>query len=176
MKAQQYRFSTRWLGFTVLFLVVSSASTFLVSHGQNPPDARKQPWMNTSLSPDERAELVLKELTLDEKIALVHGNGMRGWGKTPSPIAYLGNRGAGFVVSVPRLGIPMIQMSDAAYGVRASAENGRYSTALPSNIASASSWDVNAACEYGALIGRELRAQGYNMTLGGGVNITREPR
>jgi hypothetical protein len=29
---------------------------------------------------------------------------------------------------------------------------------------------------YGALIGRELRAQGYNMTLGGGTNITREPR
>ena len=33
-----------------------------------------------------------------------------------------------------------------------------------------------AACDYGALIGRELRAQGYNMTLGGGVNLTREPR
>jgi beta-glucosidase len=67
-------------------------------------------------------------------------------------------------------------MSDAAYGVRSSADNGRYSTALPSNLASASSWDPQAACEYGALIGRELRAQGYNMTLGGGVNLTREPR
>ena len=76
----------------------------------------------------------------------------------------------------PRLGIPIIQMSDAAYGVRLSAENGRYSTALPSNLASAASWDPQAACEYGALIGRELRAQGYNMTLGGGVNLTREPR
>src|SRR5581483_1016893 len=53
---------------------------------------------------------------------------------------------------------------------------GRYSTALPSNLASASSWDPQAACEYGALIGRELRAQGYNMTLGGGTNLTREPR
>ena len=67
-------------------------------------------------------------------------------------------------------------MSDAAYGVRSSAENGRYSTALPSALASASSWDPEAACAYGALIGRELRAQGYNMTLGGGTNITREPR
>jgi beta-glucosidase len=60
--------------------------------------------------------------------------------------------------------------------VRASASNGRYSTALPSNLGSAASWDPQAACEYGALIGRELRAQGYNMTLGGGTNITREPR
>src|SRR4029077_9288470 len=38
------------------------------------------------------------------------------------------------------------------------------------------SWDPEAACRYGAVIGKELRAQGYNMTLGGGVNLTREPR
>lgn len=133
------------------------------------------PWMNPSLSPDERAGMVLEQMTLDEKISLVHGNGMPGWGP-PRPNAYLGNGGAGFVLGVERLGIPMIQMSDAAYGVRSSAENGRYSTALPSNLGSAASWNAQAACDYGALIGRELRAQGYNMTLGGGVNLTREPR
>src|ERR1700731_4760956 len=134
------------------------------------------PWMNPKLSADERAEMVLKELTLDEKIDLVHGEGMPGWPGKEFPKAYLGNGGAGFVLGVQRLGIPMIQISDAAYGVRSSADNGRYSTALPSNIASAATWDPQAACEYGALIGRELRAQGYNMTLGGGTNITREPR
>jgi len=131
--------------------------------------------MDKTLSPDRRAEMVLHELTLDEKISFVHGNGMPGWG-APRPNAYLGNGGAGFVLGVPRLGIPMVQISDAAYGVRSSGENGRYSTALPSNVAAAASWDVQAACAYGALIGRELRAQGYNMTLGGGVNLTREPR
>ena len=67
-------------------------------------------------------------------------------------------------------------MSDAAYGVRSSGENGRYSTALPADVAAAASWDLDAAHEYGALIGRELRAQGYNMSLGGGINLTREPR
>jgi beta-glucosidase len=67
-------------------------------------------------------------------------------------------------------------MSDAAYGVRSSGANGRYSTALPANVAAAASWDREAAFEYGALIGRELRAQGYNMSLGGGVDLTREPR
>jgi beta-glucosidase len=80
------------------------------------------------------------------------------------------------VLGVPRLGIPIIQMCDAPYGVRSSVENGRYSTTLPSNLASAASWDLQVACEYGGLIGRELRAQGYNMALGGGVNLTREPR
>lgn len=162
---------------SLLTLAVIAVLTTTVGTAQDQKNGAKEvfPWMNTSLTPDERADLVLKQLTLDEKISLVHGEGMPGWGK-PNPQAYLGNGGAGFVMGIPRLGIPFIQMSDAAYGVRSSAENGRYSTALPSNLAAAASWDTESACQYGALIGRELRAQGYNMTLGGGVNIVREPR
>ena len=50
-------------------------------------------------------------------------------------------------------------MSDAAYGVRSSGVNGRYSTALPANEAAAASWDPDAAYEYGKLIGtRTARA------------------
>ncbi|HLY42498.1 MAG TPA: glycoside hydrolase family 3 C-terminal domain-containing protein [Terracidiphilus sp.] len=131
--------------------------------------------MDTSLSPDQRADLVIKEMTLDEKIALLHGIGM----PTDEPVTpenAPSNRGVGYAVGVPRLGVPGIDMSDAAYGVRSSGVNGRYSTALPANVAAAASWDVDAAYEYGALIGRELRAQGYNMSLGGGVNLTRDPR
>ena len=134
------------------------------------------PWMNKALSPDQRADLIVKELTLDEKIALLHGNGweeiMSGPDKLP-PRA-LGN--AGFIPGVPRLGIPDMQMADATVGVTHSSVFGRYSTPLPSTIAEASSWDVDLAREYGSLIGRELRDQGYTMTLGGGVDITREPR
>src|SRR3984893_1383492 len=36
----------------------------------------KPAWMNSHLSPDERAALVVKEMTLDEKISLLHGTGM----------------------------------------------------------------------------------------------------
>ena len=133
------------------------------------------PWMNASLSPDDRAALVVKQMTLDEKITLLHGTGHPGLGPM-SPLSSGSNGGAGYVVGIPRLGIPGIQMSDAAYGLRASGQNGRYSTALPCNLAAAASWNMDAAYEYGALIGRELRAQGFNMSLGGGVDITREPR
>src|SRR5690348_10105732 len=139
------------------------------------PGTSNHPWMNRSLSPEQRASLVLKEMTLDEKISMLHGTGMKDLSPI-SPLAVHSNGGAGYVVGVPRLGIPDIQMSDAAYGVRNSGENGRYSTALPSNLAGAATWDVDLAEQYGALIGRELRAQGYNMSLGGGVNLTREPR
>jgi beta-glucosidase len=129
-----------------------------------------QPWMNTSLSPDQRADLVIQKMTLGEKLAMLHGHGPMGQVDPNS------NGGAGYVMGVERLGIPMIQMADSAYGVTRSAANGRYGTALPSNLGAASGWDTEMAYEYGALIGRELRAQGYSMSLGGGVNLTREPR
>ncbi|HKV42481.1 MAG TPA: glycoside hydrolase family 3 N-terminal domain-containing protein, partial [Blastocatellia bacterium] len=135
-----------------------------------------RPWMNLALSPAERAELVLKQMTLDEKLALLHGNGMGHAPQWQMPLTHLGNGGAGYVEGVERLGIPPLVLSDAAYGVRSSGENGRYSTAMPSNLGAASSWDTESACEYGTVIGRELRAQGFNMTLGGGVNLAREPR
>src|SRR6185437_5974949 len=160
------------LALTLCAVATVSIPCVAQRHAQSRPTG---PWMNTSLSPDERADLVMKEMTLDEKVALLHGVGM----PTDEPVTpenAASNRGVGYVVGVPRLGIPGIDMSDAAYGVRSSGVNGRYSTALPANVAAAASWDTNAAYEYGKLIGTELRAQGYNMTLGGGVDITREPR
>jgi beta-glucosidase len=127
-------------------------------------------------SPDARAQAVLKQLTLEEKIALLHGNGMAHNARWTMPLTPLANGGAGYVEGIPRLKIPGLIISDAAYGVRSSGENGRYSTALPSCLGLASSWDREAAYEYGALIARELKAQGFNMSLGGGVDLTREPR
>ena len=134
------------------------------------------PWMDKTLSPDQRADLLVKELTLDEKISLLHGNGWEELlgGPDKLPPRALGN--AGFIPGIPRLGIPDMQMADATVGVSHSSVFGRYSTPLPSTIGEAASWDVGLAREYGALIGRELRDQGYTVTLGGGIDITREPR
>jgi beta-glucosidase len=168
---------SRWTNLVTLsiaiFVVVAQLPAAAQSASGNVAPAK--PWMDNKLSPDERADLVLKEMTLAEKISLLHGTGMKGLSPI-SPLAVLSNGGAGYVVGIPRLGIPAIQMSDAAYGVRNSGDNGRYSTALPDDLAGAASWDLEAAYEYGALIGRELRDQGYNMSLGGGVNLAREPR
>jgi beta-glucosidase len=158
-------------GIAILGLALLPVAARVGTEHKTPPQA----WMNRDLSPDQRASLVLKEMTLDEKVSLLHGTGMVGLGPM-SPLAVKSNGGAGYVLAIPRLGIPAIQMSDAAYGVRSSGENGRYSTALPDDLAGAASWDLNAAYEYGALIARELRAQGYNMSLGGGVNLARDPR
>jgi beta-glucosidase len=134
-----------------------------------------RPWMDASLSPDARADLVIKELTLDEKIQLVHGIG---WGplKPGHPVPPDNNGGAGEILGIPRLGIPSVQQADSAVGIRMAAPQSRYATLLPSVLAAASSWDPEAAQLYGDVIGRELRAQGYNQSIGGGVNLARDPR
>lgn len=152
---------------TALFVGTSALAQF-----PGMPKPKHYPWSDANLSPDQRADLVIKEMTLDEKISLLHGQGMPFFSTRPSE----SNGGAGFTNSIPRLGIPAIQMADSAYGVTRGAAAGRYSTALPNNLAAASSWDPHAAYEYGQLIGRELRNEGYSMTLGGGVNLPREPR
>ncbi len=168
-------------GFKLLLLFAAiaafSGASALQAQGTvaDSPDSAR-PWMNPSLSPEERADLVLKQLTLDEKIALLHGNGMAHTPNWQMPLTELSNGGAGYVQGIKRLGIPGLVISDAAYGVRDSGANGRYSTALPSSLGAASSWDTDSACAYGAVIGSELRAQGFNMTIGGGVDLAREPR
>lgn len=158
-------------------LAVSACLAFGVSAApaSNQADVSGQPWMNTSLSPDQRADLVIKQMTLDEKIQMVHGTG---WGVLipGSPIPENSNFGAGFVPGIKRLGIPDINLADSAVGVRMAAYQSRYATLLPSTLGAASSWDPKAAFLYGSVIGRELRAQGFNMSIGGGVDLTREPR
>jgi beta-glucosidase len=137
---------------------------------QRPQPAPQGPWMDKSLTPDQRADLVMAQMTLDEKIALVHGTG--GFAQSGAR----SNGGAGVVEGIPRLGLPDLQLADSAVGVRAAAERGRYATLLPSTIAEAATWDPKLAWAYGDVIGRELRDQQYNTSLGGGVDITREPR
>jgi beta-glucosidase len=168
--------SLRGLKAPSLFVVLALASFGpSAAHAQATPGTSKMPWMNKALAPDERARLVLGQMTLDEKIQMVHGTG---WGvlRKGAPISARSNFGAGFMAGIDRLNIPDINLADSAVGIRMAAYQSRYSTLLPSTLGAASSWNPDSAFLYGSVIGRELRAQGFNMSIGGGVNITREPR
>jgi beta-glucosidase len=164
--------SRRRIAFAVALISALVTGSWADAQLAGRPEPKHYPWSDASLSPDERANMVLKEMTLDEKLLLLHGQGISFFSEGPTE----SNGGAGYTKSIPRLGIPSIQMADSASGVTLGALRGRYSTALPNNLGAASSWDPQLAFEYGALIGRELRNEGYSMSLGGGVNIAREPR
>jgi beta-glucosidase len=135
------------------------------------------PWSDKSLSPDARADMVVKEMTLDEKIQLLHGPGWQAIITAPESgpltraIAILG-----FIPGIPRLGIPDLQMTDSNQGVSMAGSKGRYATALPSGEAMAAAWDPTLSYEIGTTIGHEMRAMGFNMSLGSGINLIREPR
>jgi beta-glucosidase len=144
-----------------------------VAVAQRPKVAAKQvvkgPWQDESLAPDNRAQLVLEQMTLEEKITLVHG--------VEGPLAKQNSLGgAGYVPGVPRLGIPALQMTDGRSGVANIGSRGIYTTALPSALANAASWDLEGSYEYGAQLGKEVRDLGFNVSLGGTSNLIREPR
>ena len=132
------------------------------------PDLTKQPWLDPAKTADQRADLVLAQMTTEEKVQLVHGTGLFG-----SPNS---NGGSGYTPGIKRLGLPDLNFADSTVGVTGGARRGRYSTLMPATIAEASTWDPQVAYDYAALVGRELSAQGYNVSLAGGVNLAREPR
>lgn len=134
---------------------------------------------DTTGSPDERAATMLAQMTQDEKLTLLMGY----FGESFAPGNYIRHPdarpgSAGYVPGIPRLGIPGQWQTDAGIGVamQGGAEVKRPRTALPSGLATAATWDRELAFAGGAMIGREARADGFNVMLAGGVNLLRDPR
>jgi len=113
-----------------------------------------------------KIEHLLQQLTLDEKILLVHSNGKFS------------------VSSIERLGIHELWMSDGPHGVREETArnewlpagwNDDHATYLPPLISVASSWDKNLARRHGEVLGSESRHRRKDIILGPGVNMARLP-
>jgi len=166
-----------YFAYSFAMLTVLISGTWACGQLPGMPQSRHHAWSDTSLSPDARADLVIKEMTLDEKIQLLHG---LGWLATVvPPESGPGTRAIsslGFIPGIQRLDIPDLQMSDSVEGISGAGSKGRYATALPSAEAMAATWDPVLSYETGTMIGNELRSLGFNMSLGSGINLIREPR
>ncbi len=115
------------------------------------------------------ATQMLAQMTQAEKLQLVTGalGPVATWVKPP-------NGAGGYIPGIPGLGIPALYFVDGSLGV---ADSNAPSTVLPSSIASAATWDLNLAYQFGTVIGAEVNAWGMNVNLGGNTNmIGREPR
>ncbi len=141
-----------------------------------------RPWLDAARPPDERARLALRAMTLDEKIGLVHGimafetKDALGRVVPLPPQAIAGS--AGYVPGVPRLGIPALYETDASLGVAnpLGLRAADVATALPASLLLAATFDPSLAYAAGALVGAEAHAKGFNVLLGGGMDLTRDPR
>jgi beta-glucosidase len=126
--------------------------------------AAARAWLNARLGPADRAAALVARMTLDEKIAMVHGAGY------PTPINAAGY--AGVVPGNSRLGIPALYLADSPVGV------GNGSTGVTQwadTAALASTWDTSIANTYGRAYGAEQAGKGHNVALAPTVNILRLP-
>ena len=134
-------------------------------------------WMAPGLTPDARAALLDAALTEDERYGLLHSQWAIGF-LPDAPLPEGAIPAAGYVPPIPRLGIPGLYETDASLGVTnpRNARPGDTATALPSGLALASTWDAHLAHEAGAMVGDEAAKKGFNVLLGGGMNLVRDPR
>jgi beta-glucosidase len=105
---------------------------------------------------ERRVDALIRSMTLEEKIQMVHGAPKRGL--------------IGYVPGISRLGIPELALTDGPAGVRHGP-----GTAFPAPVALAATWDRALAHEYGVALGAETKAKGQNVLLGPMVNLVRVP-
>lgn len=163
-----------WKMTAALFLGASAQS--LMAQEAAPPVVLATATKGT---PAERAQATLAQMTQDEKLTLLKGYFGTDFPATRFEAPKQARHGsAGYVPGIPRLGIPPQWQADAGIGVatQGGAAEKRARTALPSGLATAASWDRELAFAAGRMIGSEARADGFNVLLGGSVNLMREPR
>ena len=131
-----------------------------------PASAADSPWMNTSLGADQRAALLLAEMTLAEKVDLMTGN------QGQEPYGF-------FNAGIPRLGIPALRMQDAGAGISPRGWSlpgtGQHATAMPSGIALGATWDPEVVPGYATVVGNEAKNTGGNVLLGPNADLIRQP-
>jgi len=121
----------------------------------------KGAWIAQGRDPAWRAQKLVEAMTLDEKLAMVHGVGL--------PLA---GAGAGSVPGNVRLGIPALALSDGPLGPGNGATG---VTQWPDATNQASTWDPQLVGAWGTAMGGEFWGKGRNMALTPTVNILRVP-
>lgn len=117
-------------------------------------------------------------MTDDERFSMLYSLMVRVFGKTereprvPVDLPVI----AGYVQGVPRLGIPALKLADASLGLRHTDGRDDQATAFPAGLAMGATFNPALARTVGHLIGREARARGFNVALGGGINLVRDVR
>jgi len=165
-----------------IIVLVTLMSFGVIGFSQTAPQLGKDP-----------VAKVIGAMTLEEKVTMLVGAGMRMPGAPPevsqslqqmSPVIGqtqdLVPGAAGTTYAIPRLGIPQMVVADGPAGLRISpARQGQegtfYATAFPVGTLLASTWDVDLVNSVGKAIGTEVLEYGVDVILGPGLNIHRNP-
>src|SRR5690348_6091953 len=134
----------------------------LLGFAQTSSTPSQRPWMNKSLPPEKRAELLVKAMTLDEKISQIH---MRDLPEFPRE-----------VISIGRLGLPTFKISNGPLGAGpGDSRQPQPATAFPAALALAATWEPSLAERFGRTAAGEIGSRGEHLWEAPGLNITRVP-
>ncbi len=143
-----------------------SAAVIVLGLGRLAAAEAKPPYLDPDRPVEARIDDLVGRLTLEEKIALIHGNSKFSAG------------------GVERLGVPRLWTDDGPQGVREEVgpdtwepvgRTDDFATAFPTGIALAATWDPEAVEACARAIGEEARQRGKHVLLGPGCNILRTP-
>jgi beta-glucosidase len=138
------------------------------------------PWMDASLPPQQRTELLLDAMRLDEKIQqaanrrgynpeLDDGDPANGGPCDPQPTSR-------HIEGIPALAIPTMRFSNGGTGIRGGdCIPELTATGVPSGIAGAATFNPELNLAWGRVLGNELRAWAHHAMWGPGVNLIRTP-
>ena len=129
-------------------LTAFGLSVFSLAHAQPAP----LPTEATTVTGDARVDALLAQMTLAEKLTLIHDS-------REDPAVYQGQ--AGYIAGIPRLGIPGLRLADGPPGVLTR----HPSAAETATMGLAATFDLDLTRRNGEVIGREARALGIDMSL-----------
>ena len=114
----------------------------------------------TTLAAAKDLQKLIRQMTLEEKLGLLHG----------APSNY-----TGATTAITRLGVPRLLLNDGPQGFRAPPDLDGTSTAFPSGLAVAATFDDALAATWAATIASEFAKKGATVLLGPGLNVARVP-
>ena len=128
--------------------------------------ARAQSYPTKLIDNEQRIDDIIKSMTIEEKIEMLHGKNMFS------------------SAGIPRLGIADMEYADGPFGIREEMEPHSWNSAhlttdsatfFPTGSALAATWSTEWAYAYGLGMSREARLRGKDMILGPAINIQRIP-
>lgn len=150
----------------MMLAVVVIFTTTVQAVGFVPNGHEEQSYPTRLLSNEQQIESIIKSMTLEEKIAMLHGKNMFS------------------SAGIPRLGIADMEYADGPFGIREEMEPHSWNSAhlttdsatfFPTGSALAATWSTDWAYAYGRGMSREARMRGKDMILGPAINIQRIP-